>query len=221
MGLLSLIALLAAIAIAVIGWRGLDRVYGGAQPAQQLVGTGRQSLGVGHEGGRSRHRVAQLRGHVARANPLWRELGSGVEALAIFHGPQHYISPSWYPAKREHGRVVPTWNYAVVHAHGRLQAIDDPAWLRGQIAELTAGQEAAQAHPWAVGDAPADYIEGMLKGIVGIELVISRLEGKWKASQNQSAANRHGVLAGLLDRDGDEAAQMAVLLRAQGLPASD
>lgn len=156
-----------------------------------------------------------LRGHLARANPLWRAIGAGIDALAIFHGPEAYITPDWYPSKREHGKAVPTWNYAVVHAHGKLRVCDDPVWLRDQVEELTARQEAAFPHPWAVGDAPADYIDKMLAAVVGIELTIDRMVGKWKTSQNQPAGNRAGVVAGLGAR-GPEGAAMAALVA--GLP---
>jgi transcriptional regulator len=138
----------------------------------------------------------RLQGHVARANPLWRE-AQGREVLAIFHGPQAYITPSWYAAKQEHGKVVPTWNYAVVHLHGRLEAVEDTTWLRGLVERLTTRHEAARAQPWAVADAPADYIEQMLKAIVGIRIEVSRVEAKWKLSQNRSAADRAGVEQGL------------------------
>ncbi|MGE0485491.1 MAG: FMN-binding negative transcriptional regulator [Gammaproteobacteria bacterium] len=138
-----------------------------------------------------------LCGHVARANDLWRHAGDGIEAIAVFHGPQAYVSPSWYPGKAAHGRVVPTWNYAVVHAHGRLRAIDERDWLAGHVAALTACHEAGRARPWAVSDAPADYIERLLGAIVGLELAVVRLEGKFKLSQNRDAADRAGVSAGL------------------------
>jgi transcriptional regulator len=140
----------------------------------------------------------RLQGHVARANPLWRE-AQGREVLAIFHGPQAYITPAWYAAKQEHGKVVPTWNYAVVHLHGRLEAFEDTTWLRGLVERLTTRHEAARAHPWAVADAPADYIEQMLKAIVGIRIEVTRVEAKWKLSQNRSAADRAGVAQGLAD----------------------
>lgn len=156
--------------------------------------------------------LGSLRGHVARANPLWRALLEGATALAIFHGPDGYISPSWYPTKREHGRVVPTWNYAVVHAHGSLRAIDDPAWLRTQVEALTTQQEATFAAPWEVGDAPADFIDRRLEAIVGIELVIDKLTGKFKNSQNQPEQNRAGVVAGLEDQGSDRALALAALV---------
>ncbi len=138
-----------------------------------------------------------LRGHVARANLLWQSYAPGKEVLAIFHGPQAYVSPSWYASKKQHGKVVPTWNYAVVHAHGRLQVRDDPAWVRKQIEALTAEHEGRLPQPWAVQDAPPDYIEDLLKAVVGIEIEVTRLNGKWKMSQNQPPENQAGVVAGL------------------------
>lgn len=156
--------------------------------------------------------LGSLRGHVARANPLWRLL-EGTKALAIFHGPDSYVSPSWYPTKREHRRVVPTWNYAVVHAHGSLRAIEDPAWLRAQVEALTTQQEASFAAPWEVADAPADFIDRRLEAIVGIELVIDKLTGKFKNSQNQPEQNRAGVVAGLKDQGSDRALALAALVK--------
>ena len=138
-----------------------------------------------------------LRAHVARANPLWRETRSDVEALVVFQGPQAYISPGWYPSKAEHGKVVPTWNYVMVQARGTLRAIDDADWLRAFVTRLTTKHEAVQARPWAVTDAPADYIDTMLRAIVGIEIPLTALIGKWKVSQNRPAADRAGVVAGL------------------------
>jgi transcriptional regulator len=137
-----------------------------------------------------------LRAHVARANPHWRGTG---EALVVFQGPQAYISPSFYPSKAEHGKVVPTWNYIMVQARGTLRAIEDAAWLHAFVTRLTDRHEVARAQPWAVSDAPADYIATMLCAIVGIEIVLTSLTGKWKVSQNRSAADREGVARGLGD----------------------
>lgn len=134
-----------------------------------------------------------LRGHVARANPLATQ--DGQEILAIFTGHDAYISPTHYATKAEHGKVVPTWNYTAVHAYGRLRTVDDPAWLLARLRELTADHEAGQPRPWALDDAPADYLEKMLRAVVGIEIVIERLIGKWKVSQNQPAANRESLIA--------------------------
>lgn len=150
-----------------------------------------------------------LRGHVARANPVWKTLRADIDVLAIFHGPEAYITPNWYPSKREHGKAVPTWNYAVVHARGPLRIIQDADWLRTQVESLTQRQESAFAEPWAVSDAPADYIEKMLAAIVGIEMTVISLEGKRKASQNQPEGNREGVIAGLCELGrADAAAQI-------------
>jgi transcriptional regulator len=152
-----------------------------------------------------------LRGHVARANPLWRQSPQG-EVLAVFQGPQAYVTPSWYPSKREHGRVVPTWNYAVVHARGPLVVHDDRDWLRDLVSRLTDARETGLPRPWGVGDAPADYIERMLEAIVGIEIPVRSIEGKWKVSQNRAQADRDGVAAGLRERGTPEAEAMARLI---------
>ena len=138
-----------------------------------------------------------LHGHLARANNQWRETRPEQGALAVCQGPQAYVSPSFYPSKAEHGKVVPTWNYAVVHAHASVVIHEEPEWLRGLVTRLTESQEAAFANPWQVSDAPGDYIEGLLKAIVGIELRIHKLEGKWKASQNRNDADRAAVMAAL------------------------
>jgi len=154
-----------------------------------------------------------LRGHVARANPLWRQLHEN-EALAVFQGPQVYVTPSWYPEKRASGKVVPTWNYAIVHARGPLLVHDDRDWLRDLVSRLTQQQEAGRAQPWEVTDAPADYIERMLGAIVGIEIPISRIEGKWKVSQNRAEADRAGVTNGLMQIADPQAQAMAGLVSA-------
>jgi transcriptional regulator len=134
-----------------------------------------------------------LRAHVARANPLWRQ--AGADALVLFQGPSAYVSPSLYQEKPVSGKVVPTWNYAVVQAHGVLRAIEDPEWLLALLERLTARHEAPRASPWAVRDAPAAYIDSMLKAIVGIEIPLDRLQGKWKLSQNRPPADRAAVAA--------------------------
>jgi transcriptional regulator len=154
-----------------------------------------------------------LRGHMARANPQWRTLADA-PALAIFQGPSAYVSPAWYATKRDTGRVVPTWNYAVVHAHGPLRVIHDPDWLLNFVTRLTTRHEAGRPDPWQVTDAPAEYIATQLAAIVGIEMPIARLEGKWKVSQNRPPADRAGVAEGLL-REGNAAA-MAELVRQSG-----
>ena len=148
-----------------------------------------------------------LRAHVARANPLWRETRGEVESLVVFQGPQAYISPGWYPSKAEHGKAVPTWNYVMVQARGRLRAIDDAAWVHAFVSRLTAKHEAAQARPWAVTDAPPDFIDTMTRAIVGIEITLTALTGKWKVSQNRSAADRAGTASGLRATGHEDAAR--------------
>jgi transcriptional regulator len=138
-----------------------------------------------------------LVGHVARANPVWRSLAADNDSLVIFQGPDAYVSPSWYPSKAEHGKVVPTWNYAAVHAHGSARAIDDRASLMSLVEKLTARHETGRADPWKVSDAPADYIARRLDAIVGIEIPIRRIEGKWKVSQKEAPPDRRGIVAGL------------------------
>lgn len=156
-----------------------------------------------------------LVGHVARANPLWRETDLATPVLAIFQGPQHYISPGWYASKAEHGKVVPTWNYAVVHARGLLQVHDDAAWIRRQMVELTTQQEQGSAQPWAVDDAPRDYTDKMVSAVVGIEIPVSAWSGKWKVSQNQPASNQATVEQGLRGLGTEAAALMAGLVVAK------
>ena len=138
-----------------------------------------------------------LRGHVARSNPILNDMDSAIDALAIFHGPDAYISPSWYATKQQAGKVVPTWNYTVVHAYGKLRIIDDAVWVRAQLEALTAQNEAGLPHPWAVSDAPEDFTDKLIGAVVGIEMVITRLSGKWKVSQNQPLQNQHSVIQGL------------------------
>lgn len=157
-----------------------------------------------------------LRGHVARSNPIWRDTVGDVEALAIFHGPNAYVTPAWYPTKAESGRVVPTWNYVVAHAHGRLRVVDDPAWLRAHLGELTAHNEAAQPEPWRLEDAPPEFIGKLIGAVVGVEIVITRLVGKWKLSQNQPDPNRAGVVRGLRARGDAAALEMADRIEAAG-----
>jgi transcriptional regulator len=154
-----------------------------------------------------------LQGHVARANPVWSDSRPDVESLAVFQGPESYISPSWYATKQDTGRVVPTWNYAVVHAYGCLRIIDDTEWLRSLVERLTAVHESGLAQPWSVSDAPADFIQSRLGAIVGMEMVITRLQGKWKMSQNQPQENRAGVVDGLRALGTPKAAEVADLIR--------
>ncbi len=150
--------------------------------------------------------LGTLRGHLSKANSQWKDSLPNMPALAIFQGPAAYITPSWYPSKLETGSVVPTYNYAVVHAHGTLATFDDPALLEAHLRNLTNAHEAGFADRWSINDAPASFIRDMLKGIVGIEIRIARLEGKWKLSQNRSAVDRAGVVEGLT-ASGDPAQQ--------------
>ena len=149
-----------------------------------------------------------LRAHVARANGQWRELEAVADCLVVFQGPQDYVTPSWYATKRETGKVVPTWNYATVHAWGRPRVIEDPAWLARQTHDLTRAMEEPRPAPWAVEDAPADYIAGQVRGIVGIEIPIARIQAKWKMSQNRSAADQAGVVAGYRAEGRDDMAAL-------------
>lgn len=147
-----------------------------------------------------------LRGHIARANPQWKISRADEEGLAIFLGPYGYVSPQWYASKREHGRVVPTWNYVAVHAYGKIQFSEDRELLLNIVTRLTEVHEAGFEHPWKVSDAPADYIEGQLRAIIAFEMPISRLEATWKLSQNKSEGDRIGVIAGL-DQQGEAVAE--------------
>ena len=153
-----------------------------------------------------------LRCHVARANGQWKDLQASADCLVVFQGAEHYITPSWYASKREHGKVVPTWNYATVHCWGRAEIKDDAVWVRDQIEALTRQHEGPRAKPWAVDDAPAPFIAAQVRGIVGIEIPISRIEGKWKVSQNRPEADRAGVHEGLGGEAGVQAAPMAELV---------
>lgn len=149
--------------------------------------------------------------HVARPNPVWGDLASADECLVVFQGAQSYVTPSWYPAKRETDRVVPTWNYATVHAWGRPRVIHDVDWIRAQVEALTGQQERMMQQPWSVSDAPEPYIAAQLRAIVGIEIEITRIEGKWKVSQNRNEADRAGVAEGLL-AGSDAAREMSALV---------
>ena len=166
-----------------------------AYPLATLVTVGAKGLIATHlpmvlEGG-------VLKGHIARANTQWREFDPEVEALAIFQRADHYISPNWYPEKEETGEVVPTWAYAVVHVYGRLRLVEDADWMMGMLERLTDIHEAGSAAPWRVSDAPAEYIRGLLKRVIGVELTIGRMEGKWKLDQGESERSRVGVVKGL------------------------
>src|SRR5262245_21442523 len=145
-----------------------------------------------------------LRCHLARANPLWQHIAAERPVLVVFQGEQGYVSPSWYAAKQEHGKVVPTWDYVAVHANGVVNVVHDAAWLRRMVEDLTNRHEHGRADPWKVSDAPDEYVEKLLGAIVGMEIPVTKLIGKWKMSQNRSVADRQGVIAGL-ERDGGEA----------------
>lgn len=162
--------------------------------------------------------LGTLRGHVARANPVWQDFSRDVGVLVIFQGPSSYITPSWYETKKETGKVVPTYNYCTVHAHGPLIVHDDREWLRAMVTRLTQRFESTRPTPWAVADAPADYLDKQLAAIVGIEIPIARLTGKWKVSQNRPAADRANVEAGLRERGTADYAAMADLVRDFGKP---
>lgn len=149
----------------------------------------------------------QLTGHVARANPVWQQCQSGTSVLVVFRGAEAYISPNWHPSKHETHRLVPTWNYEVVHAHGRITICDDEAFVRGVLARLTRRHEATEPKPWKMGDSAPEYIDGMLKAIVGIEVVIDQLEGKSKLSQNRETRDRLGAAEALVERGAAELGQ--------------
>lgn len=161
----------------------------------------------------SRGRSGTLLGHVARANPVWKQLPDSAPSVVMFQGPQSYITPGWYPSKREDGKVVPTWNYCVVHAHGVARAIDDREWLHEMLVRLTASNESSQALPWKVTDAPADFIDKLARAVVGIEIPIDRLVGKLKLSQDEALQDRLGTITGLVAEGTESAAQMASLVR--------
>jgi transcriptional regulator len=159
----------------------------------------------------------RLRVHLARANPQWRLIAEDPETpvLIVFQGVDSYVTPSWYETKRETGKVVPTWNYAIVQVRGRARVVEDQTWLAGQIKELTATHEASRSEPWHVTDAPDAFIAAQLKGIVGMEIAITEITGKWKVSQNRPEADRRGVAEGL-DASDHDAAAMAELVRHYG-----
>lgn len=156
--------------------------------------------------------LGTLSGHFARANPAWRDHDPEREVLVIFQGPDSYISPSWYPSKRETGKALPTWNYAVVHAYGPLRVIDDVVWLRGFLNRLTDTNEAGRPDRWRIDDAPPDYVEKLLHGIVGFEIPIARAQGKWKMSQNRTREDRRGAAAGARCEGEPGAAAVAALM---------
>jgi transcriptional regulator len=159
--------------------------------------------------------LGRLLGHIAIMNDQWKTAQPGAEALAIVHGPQAYISPSWYESKARHGRVVPTWNYEVVHLTGPVAFHQDPDWLRQFVTRLTRRHEAQREHPWAVTDAPPDYVNGQLRAIVGVEMTVTSVEAKHKLSQNRDRADQEGTIAGLRAEPGPGPAGVADLMAAQ------
>lgn len=156
--------------------------------------------------------LGRLTGHVSRANPVWRQLVDGALSVVMFMGPQAYITPAWYPGKQAHGKVVPTWNYVTVHAHGVMRAVEDPEWMLSMLHRLTDAQESTRNKPWKVSDAPDDYVRQKLRGIVGIELTIERLEGRMKVSQDEDLADRHGTAEGLMQETDSQAQAIAALV---------
>ena len=191
-----------------------------ARPFAALVSAGPSGLFASHlptvlkdEG-----RYGVIECHLARANPHCRDLAGG-EALMIFQGAEGYITPNWYPSKAEGGKVVPTWNFAAVHAYGRPDVVNEADWLRRHVTELTAQQERDQPRPWAPSDAPASFIDTMLRGIVGFRFAITRLEGKWKMSQNRTPQDREGVVNGLTLRDRGDDREIAELIARQRPPS--
>jgi transcriptional regulator len=180
----------------------------GPQPGPDAPGPGAPAP----EGPDAPGRYGRLLGHLARANPQWRTAQPGAQALAIVHGPQAYISPSWYPSTAEHGRMVPTWNYQQVHLTGTVAFHQDPDWLREMVTRLTRRHEEARPHPWRVEDAPAKFIEGQLKAIVGVELAITSVEAKYKLGQNRAAADQAGAAEALRGEPGPDAAVIAGMM---------
>lgn len=193
-----------------------------AHPLAQLVTAGPGGLMANAvpfllvPGNEAEGRPDRLEAHLARPNPQWREIEAGAEVLVIFQGPDGYVTPSWYASKREHGKVVPTWNYVIVQARGRAAVIDDNDWLVRHVAAISDRHEAPRAEPWAVTDAPAGYVPALARGIVGVEIVVESLSGKFKMSQNRPAADRDGVAVGV-EREGiPSATRLARLVRELG-----
>lgn len=160
----------------------------------------------------TRGKYGTLVGHVARANRVWQVFSTAVNSVVVFQGSETYITPSWYPSKHESGKVVPTWNYAVVHAHGLPRVIENREWLLAHLTQLTDVHEAEQALPWKVSDAPQEFTDRLLQAIVGIEIPIVNLIGKWKVSQNRPEPDKLGVVAGLLSRNDSQSKEMAALV---------
>ena len=193
-----------------------------AHPLGALITLGPGGLDANHipfeiSAGSADGAFGTLRAHVARANPVWSEFSRVVDALVIFQGPQRYITPTWYTeTKPASGKVVPTWNYCVVHASGPIVVHDDSQWVRAQVGRLVARHESMQPKPWQVSDAPEEFIEKQLSAIVGIEIPIAKLVGKWKVSQNRNEADRAGLVNGLRQEDNPDSEAMAELVRSRG-----
>lgn len=178
-----------------------------AYPLGMLVTHSAKGLDADHlpfELDADRGALGTLIAHVARANPLWTEIGDGADVMVMFRGTEGYVSPNWYPSKHETHRSVPTWNYEVVHAHGRLHIVDDEKFLRGVVGRLTRHHESTEPRPWKMADAPRDYMQTMIKAIVGIEVELTRLEGKRKLSQNRDERDAQGVVDALRERGRDD-----------------
>jgi transcriptional regulator len=191
-------------------------------PLGSLVTVGPDGLDANHipfEFDAAKGPHGTLRAHVARANPVWQQAAERPDALVIFQGPTAYISPNWYPSKHEAHRQVPTWNYMVVHAHGPIAVHDDEAFVRGLVARLTRKMEAGEPAPWKMGDAPADFISQMLGAIVGIEIEVTKLTGKWKLGQNKASVDRRGAASALSERSEEQRAVADAMLNAP--PALD
>lgn len=179
-------------------------------PLGMLVTHGPEGLDANHipfEYDPARGEHGTLTAHVARANPVWQRCAGGADVLVVFRGVEGYISPNWYPSKHEAHRQVPTWNYEVVHAHGRLTVRDDEKFVRSVVARLTRSHEAAEPQPWKMGDAPPDYLDAMLQAIVGLEIAVTRWEGKAKLSQNKAPLDRQGAVEALQARGREALAQ--------------
>jgi len=187
-----------------------------AYPFAALITTSEAGYGVTHLPTvlKSEGALGVVECHVSRANPHWKEIAKSGKGLLIYTGPEAYITPAWYPSKHEHGKVVPTWNYAVVHAHGTAEIMDDRQWLVRHVSELTDQQETGAAVPWATSDAPGNFIEMLSRGIVGMRFTIARLEGKAKMSQNRELPDREGVVAGLTSRGTEADMKVAGLVSA-------
>jgi transcriptional regulator len=187
-----------------------------ANPLGLLISHGETGLAANHVPFLLDRERGVLQAHLARANTQWRDFTAENDALVVFQSADHYITPSWYASKREHGKVVPTWNYVAVHVRGKARAIEDADWLRRQIDRLTEAHEYDRAKPWATTDAPAPFIESQLKGIIGLEVTIAATEGKWKVSQNRPEADRNGVAEGLEADGTEQSAAMAREVRLRG-----